>query len=51
MENRNEKKLVAYLGVILISLSIRSVYFINDLLTAIVFMILGLAVLYNYDKK
>lgn len=51
MEIRNQQKIIAYLGIILLSLSVRSLYFINDLLTAIVFMILGMAVLYNYDKK
>jgi hypothetical protein len=40
------KKISPYLGVVLLLLSIRSTLILNDLLTALVFVILGTSVLY-----
>ena len=48
MEN---KKLPYYLGAILLLLCVRSTLIINDLLTALVFLILGTSVLYYATKK
>jgi len=50
MENPG-KKISPYLGSILLLLSLRSTIILNDLLTSIVFIILGTSVLYYGYKQ
>jgi hypothetical protein len=51
MENGNKKQIGLLLGVLLILFAFRSAIIINDLLTAVLLLILGLSVLYNYEKN
>lgn len=51
MENANKERFSHFLGIIFLSLAVRSSLFIEDLLTGIVFLILGISVLYNYESE
>tara|TARA_R100000231_G_scaffold15402_1_gene16362 strand:- start:5194 stop:5349 length:156 start_codon:yes stop_codon:yes gene_type:complete len=51
MDNSDKKKIGFIAGSVLLFLSIRSFLVIDDLLTGIVFLILGFAVLYANEKN
>lgn len=51
MENAKSQKMIQILGGLFIFLSIRSFLIINDLLTGIMFLILGTSVLYHYELQ
>jgi|TARA_R100000084_G_C4593366_1_gene119582 hypothetical protein len=51
MENINKEKIGYIAGSVLLFLAIRSFLVIDDLLTGIVFLILGFAVLYANEKN
>ena len=51
MENAKQQKATYVLGALMIIFSIRSFLFLNDLLTGIMFLVLGTALLYHYESE
>tara|TARA_S200002703_G_scaffold30003_1_gene25940 strand:- start:346 stop:501 length:156 start_codon:yes stop_codon:yes gene_type:complete len=51
MDNIDKKKIGIFTGCLLLFLSIRSFLFINDLLTGVIMLILGTAVLYANETN